>query len=174
MRSRPGSLAFTFLMIASAGCGYHTAGRGTHLPQAVHVIAVPTFTNQTHSYRLEQVLTGAVVREFGTRARYRIIPENSVDADAVLRGTVVSTSTSPLTYDAKTGRASTMLVTVNLKVEMLDRNGAVIYENPNYAFREQYQVSREISSFFDEESPALDRLARDFARTLVSNILEGF
>src|SRR5205085_2140746 len=105
---------------------------------------------------------------------YRVLPENSVDADAVLRGTLVSTSTSPLTYDAQTGRASTVLVTVNIKIELVDRSGAVVYENPSYIFREQYQVSREISSFFEEESPALDRLARDFARTVVSNILEGF
>ena len=41
-------------------------------------------------------------------------------------------------------------------------------------FREQYQVSRELTSFFEEDSPAVDRLSRDFARTLVSNILEDY
>ena len=29
-------------------------------------------------------------------------------------------------------------------------------------------------NFFEEDSPALQRLSQDFARTLVSNILEGF
>ncbi len=161
-------------MLALAGCGYHVAGRATRLPQAVHTIAVPVFVNQTHTYRIEQVLTSAVVREFGTRTRYRILTGPAPEADAVLHGTVVSASTSPLTYDATTGRASTVLVTVNLKVELVGRNGTPLYQNPNYTFREQYQVSREIASFFEEESPAMDRLARDFARTLVSSILEGF
>jgi hypothetical protein len=41
-------------------------------------------------------------------------------------------------------------------------------------FREQYQVSQELSSFFEEDSPAMSRLSRDFAQTLVSNVLEGF
>jgi len=41
-------------------------------------------------------------------------------------------------------------------------------------FREQYQVSQELSSFFEEDSPALGRLSRDFAKTLVSNVLEGY
>ena len=67
-----------------------------------------------------------------------------------------------------------MLVTVSMKVVLTDRQGKVLFENPAYLFREQYEVSRELSSFFQEDSPALERLSRDFARTLVSNVLEGF
>jgi len=50
----------------------------------------------------------------------------------------------------------------------------VLFENPNYSFHDQYQISHDIASFFEEESPAVDRLSQDFARTLVSNILEAF
>jgi hypothetical protein len=50
----------------------------------------------------------------------------------------------------------------------------VLYQNPAYLFREQYEVSQDLSSFFEEDSPAFRRLSQDFARTLVSNILEGF
>jgi hypothetical protein len=87
---------------------------------------------------------------------------------------VLSTYTAPLTYDSQTGRASTVLVTVSMKVSLTDKQGKVLYQNPSYLFREQYQVSQEPSSFFEEDSPALERLSREFARTLVSNILEGF
>ena len=68
----------------------------------------------------------------------------------------------------------TGLVTVTMRVSLVDRHGKVLFENQNYQFREQYQISREITSFFEEESPAVDRLSRDFARTLVSNILEAY
>jgi hypothetical protein len=61
-----------------------------------------------------------------------------------------------------------------MNVSINDRQGRVLYQNPSYTFREQYQVSQELSSFFEEDSPALQRLSRDFARTLVSNILEAF
>ena len=67
-----------------------------------------------------------------------------------------------------------MLVVVTMKVSLTDKQGKVLYENPSYLFREQYQVSQELPSFFEEDSPAMDRLSREFARTLVSNILEGF
>ena len=155
-------------------CGYHTAGRGTQLPENLTIIAVPTFKNQTLTYRIDQMLTQSVVREFTTRTRYRIINDASDDADATLRGTVLSTTASPLTYDTSTGRAASVLVVVSMKVILSDRSGKVLYQNPAYLFREQYEVSQDLSSFFEEDSPAFRRLSQDFARTLVANILEGF
>ncbi len=164
----------TWLCLLSAGCGYHTAGHAVQLPENIRIIAIPGFVNQTQTYKIEQVLTAAVVREFVTRTHYHIANQASDAADATLRGTVFSTSTSPLTYDSQTGRAASVLVIVSMNVSLTDRQGKILYQNPSYVFREQYQVSRELSSFFEEDSPALERLSRNFARTLVSNILEGF
>jgi len=161
------------LWLAGAGCGYHTAGKASRLPDSVHTIAVPTFENKTQTYRIEARLTEAVVREFNSRTKYRIATRPD-DADAVLRGTVVSTQIEPLTYDSRTGRASSGVVTVRMSVSLTDNKGNVLYRNPNYLFRDQYQISRQLSSFFEEEDPAFGRMSVDFARTLVSNVLEAF
>lgn len=158
----------------TASCGYHTTTHYVRLPDSVHTIAVPAFTNQTQNYRVEQVLTSAVVREFVTRTKFRILNEANEGADAVLHGTVTTMQLAPLTYDSQTGRASSALVTVTMRVSLVDRKGVILFDNPSYTFREQYQVSRELSSFFEEDAPALDRLARDFARTLVNNIVEAY
>jgi outer membrane lipopolysaccharide assembly protein LptE/RlpB len=161
-------------VLLSGGCGYSTANnKSSRLPTTLHVLAVPAFTNQTQTYRIEAMLTGAVVREFNTRTNYRVV-SNATDADAVLKGVVISAQTSPLTYDSASGRASSALVTVTMKVTLTDRNNRVLFENQNYLYREQYQISPEVSSFFQEENPALDRLSRDFARQLVSNVLEAY
>src|SRR2546429_8989744 len=88
--------------------------------------------------------------------------------------TTLFRSAVPATYDSQTGRAASVLVAVTVKVSLTDRHGKVLYDNPSYAFRDQYQVSRELSSFFEEGSPAWERLCREFARSLVSNLLEGF
>lgn len=162
------------LTLFTTACGYHTAGHAVTIPDNVQTIAIPAFVNQTQTYKIEQKLTAAVVREMVSRTHYRILNESSDSADATLRGTVVNTSTSPLTYDSQTGRASSALVVVTARVTLTDRQGKVLYQNPSYLFREEYQVSRELSSFFEEDSPALERLSREFARTLVSNVLEGF
>ncbi len=156
------------------GCGYHTAGHAAQLPPDIKTIAVPSFKNETLTYRIDQMLTASVVREFTTRTRYHIVSDSSDDADATLRGTVLSTAVSPLTYDTNSGRAASVLVVVSMKVVMIDRQGKVLYQNPAYLFREQYEVSQDLATFFEEDSPAFRRLSQDFARTLVSNVLEGF
>ena len=162
------------LALLLAGCGYHTAGRASRLPASIRTLAIPGFRNQTQTYRIEQVLTGEVVREFVSRTRFHVVNKTSDDSDATLTGTVVSAQAAPLTYDANTGRASSAVITVTMRVTLTDHSGRVLFENPNYTFREQYQVAREIASFFDEETPALQRMSRDFARTLVSDILEAY
>jgi outer membrane lipopolysaccharide assembly protein LptE/RlpB len=164
-------LAFCVVL---ASCGYHTAGHTVTVPDSVRTIAVPAFVNQTQTFKIEQLLTSAVVRELVTRTHYKVINQMSDDADAVLHGTVLSTYTTPLTYDSQTGRAASVLVVISMKVSLVDKQGKVLYQNPSYLFREQYEVSRDLNSFFEEDSPAFQRLSRDFAQTLVSNILEGF
>lgn len=155
-------------------CGYHTAGHSSVIPQEVRTIAIPAFVNQTHTYKIEQMLTSAVVCEMVTRTNYHVVSKADDDADATLRGTVLSTYTTPLTYDSTTGRAATVLVVISMSVSLQDKGGKMLYQNPSYLFREQYEVSRDPNAFFEEDTPAFQRLSRDFAQTLVSNILEGF
>ena len=162
------------LSLCASGCGYKTGGHAAALPASVQSIAIPAFINQSKTYRVEQVLTAAVVREFVSRTHYRVLNQENTAADATLRGTVVSTQLTPVAYDSATGRAASAIIVVNMKVALVDRFGKTLFENPNYSFHEQYQISREITSFFEEESPAVDRLSQDFARTLVSNIIEAF
>jgi outer membrane lipopolysaccharide assembly protein LptE/RlpB len=162
------------LSLTTLGCGYHTVGHAAALPQSVRTIAVPGFASQSPTFRVEQVMTDAVVREFNTRTQLRVIHETKPDADAVLKGTVLSATAAPLAYDSKTGRAASVLVTVSMQVSLTDRDGKVLFQNPSYLFHEQYELSRELSTFFEEDSAAMDRLSRDFARTLVANILENY
>ena len=160
--------------LVSIGCGYHRAGNAVELPQNIRSIAIPGFVSHSQTFRIEQLITDAVVREFNARTGYRVIHESNGDADAVLRATVLSASANPLVYDSTSGRAVSALVTVNIQVTLTDRQGKVLFENPSYLFHDQYEISRDLPSFFQEDSPAVDRLSRDFARTLVANILEVY
>jgi outer membrane lipopolysaccharide assembly protein LptE/RlpB len=174
LRARRWAGLFAVSLLFQVACGYHTAGHAVQLPESVKTIAVPSFKNETPTYRIEQMLTASVVREFTTRTRYHIVNDAGDDADATLRGTVLSTAASPLTYDTASGRAASVLVVVSMRVTLTDRSGKVLYQNPAYLFREQYEVSQDLTTFFEEDSPAFRRLSQDFARTLVSNVLEGF
>jgi outer membrane lipopolysaccharide assembly protein LptE/RlpB len=163
-----------FLWLGITGCGYHPAGKAVLLPTDVRTIAIPGFVNQTKTYRVEQVLNAAVVHEFTTRTHYHVLNQASADTDAILHGTVTNAVLTPLTYDSQTGRVASGMIMLTMNVSLVDRHGKVLFSNSNYIFRDQYEISSQISSFFEEESPALDRMSKDFARTLVSNILEAF
>jgi len=156
------------------GCGYHTLGAATHQPPDVHTLAVPEFATQTESYRSETVMTQAVIREFATRTRLRVTPSGSEDSDAVLHGTILKEVVTPLTYNTSTQQSSSFLITMVVSVTLTGRDGKVLYENKNYVFREQYQSTANLPTFFEEDPAAVERLSREFARQLVADVLEGF
>lgn len=166
-------LLCAFCLLISA-CGYQVAGRGDRLPPDVKTIAVPVFVNQSSRFRIEQKLAAAVTEEFIDRTKYRITPEPA-GADAVLKGVVKAVSSGVVTFDLNTGRATALQIQVTASVQLVDQHThKVLFSNPNYIFREEYQVSQNPATLFEEDQPALDRLSRDLARTLVADILENF
>jgi outer membrane lipopolysaccharide assembly protein LptE/RlpB len=167
-------LAVLVAPLAAAGCGYHVAGHASQLPSEWKDIAVPAFKNDTTRYRIEQRFTQAVIREFITRTKYRVVKDPQ-SADAVLHGEVLSIETSPVLFEATTGQVTTMLVTVHTKVELIDnKTEKPVYKNDDMVFRDEYQISTDLNSFFEEQDPALERMSRDLASHLVSNVLENF
>ena len=165
-------LSALFLLIA--GCGYHTAGSATHLPNNVHTLAVPVFVNATQSYHVEVSFTQAVIKEFSSRTSYRLTPSKDADADATLQGTITTFQVIPLTYNSQTGQSSSFMITVRARIVLTDRNHKILYQNPNYLFRQQYETTQDLVTFIQEDPAAVQRLSRDFAQAVVSDILESF
>lgn len=174
-RTHLGSAAvLTAALFFTCACGYHVGGRAARLPSEWKTVAVPALVNRTASYRIEQRLTQAMIRELLARTSYRVVQDEN-SADAVLRGEVTSIETSSILYDATTGRVTTVLVTVRASALLRDRaTQKTVYQNDNFVFREEYQVSTDVKTFFEEQDPALDRLARDFAARLVAGIVDNF
>jgi outer membrane lipopolysaccharide assembly protein LptE/RlpB len=162
------------LAALAPACGYHVAGKGSNLPPTIKTIAVPAFVNASTRFRIEQKVAAAVTREFLERTSYQITA-NPAQADAVLRGTITDVRSGVVAFDLATGRATTSQVQVTAEVELVDlHTKKVLFKNSKYIFREQYQISQTPSVQFEEDQPALERLARDLARTLVTEILENF
>jgi outer membrane lipopolysaccharide assembly protein LptE/RlpB len=161
------------LLVLNA-CGYHSVGAATHLPPGTKTMAIPVFATRTNAYRTETMMTTAVVREFATRTRLRVTPDNTADADTTLKGTILSQTVAPLTYNSQTQQSSSFMITIVVSVTLSDRDGRVLYENKNYVFRQQYQSTTDLPTFLDESPAAVQRISRDFAKALVSDVLEGF
>jgi outer membrane lipopolysaccharide assembly protein LptE/RlpB len=170
----PVLLTIAIALAGLSGCGYHTLGAATHLPPDVHTLSVPLFTSRTEAYHTETVMTDAVIREFAARTRFHVTPDANPDADAVLQGTILKESVSPLTYNAATQESSSFLITIVASVTLTGRDGKVLYENKNYVYREQFQSTTDLPTFIQENPAAVQRLSREFARQLVADVLEGF
>ena len=167
--------AIIALLTLSAACGYHTAGNsGPRLPSDLHTMYVPGIVDASLTYHIGQTFTEALIKELRERTNYRIITTNDGTADAVLTGTITSVYIAPLTFDSANGRVSTSLVAVTMNSRLVDKDGKILWSNPSFLFREQYQESTDPSSFFEEEAPAVQRMARNFSKELVASILEAF
>ena len=167
---------------ALCGCGYHVVGHNDALPKTIHVISVPALENKTTSYRIEQRLTAATIHQFLATTPYKIVSTDG-GADAVLRGKVLTVEAVPLLFvttpatatQASTTRATTMLVTMRCEVTLSEvATDKILYHNDNFVFRNEYEISADVKSFFEEQDPALDRMAQDFAERLVAAITENF
>lgn len=158
-----------------AGCGYHTVRSATHLPPDIGSIDVPIFQTKVVNYHTEVAFTNAVVHELTSRTKDRVTESDKPGAaDATLRGTILTETYMPITYNSQTGQSSSYLITVTASVVLTSADGKVLYKNDHFRFRAQYQETADLTSFIQEDRPAVHRMARDFAESLVSDILESF
>jgi hypothetical protein len=76
--------------------------------------------------------------------------------------------------------ASRSRVTVVVKVQFEDvKAGKILWENPALSFSDEYDLAnpstgQDVSAFIGNDRVAMDRLSTDFARSVVSAILEAF
>ena len=161
-----------------AACGYSLAGRGSFLPSHIRVIGIPTFANRTTVFDLETQVTGKVRTEFIGRGRYQILPE-AANVDAVLTGEIVNVTIAPSTF-TEDQIAAGYIVTMTASVALRDtRDDRVLWEDERLVFRQEYEAQSaanvlDPAAFFGQDANALERLTTDFARSVVSAILEAF
>lgn len=165
-------------VVAMVGaCGYSLAGRGSFLPAYIQTIGVPLFVNHTQVFDLERQITERVRGEFRGRGKYKVeLAETG--SDAVLVGEITSVSLAPATFDER-NQATRYTLTLVAKVEFKDlKTGKVLWANPAWAFREEYEITNtatlDVNAFLGQDANALERLAAEFARSVVSAILEAF
>jgi hypothetical protein len=160
---------------AISGCGYHVAGHDANLiPQSIQTIYVPAWENATTRFKLTDSIPQDIGREFISRTRFQVVtkPDN---ADAILTGTILRQYASPAILDPATSRASAVQVEVTLAARLVDKKtGKTIWENGWFSFKQRYEISTTPTAYVDESGPAVVRLSREVARSVVSAILSNF
>jgi len=144
------------------------------LPEYIHTVAVPVFENQALRYKIETRFTEAVSNEIIRRGRGLRVQSERQGADAVVDGVIKSFSFSGVLLDER-GRSRVFEVTIVGAVTVRDQvQNRVLYDNQNYVYRGEFEFANDPRTFFNEEDPAVQRLARSFAESLVSTLVNGF
>jgi outer membrane lipopolysaccharide assembly protein LptE/RlpB len=166
-------IAAAALASAAAACGYHLAGHSNTLPPAIKTVGIPTFQNRTSRPELEQRVTEHLIDEFTTRGRVRIAPGED-GADAVLQGEIQSYIVTPVVI-SELGRATRYEIRITARVVLSETaTDRVLWADDHFLFKRQYDIPADPQAFVDQEIVAIDDIATDFARSVVTSILEGF
>jgi hypothetical protein len=162
------------LCVGAGPCGYERAGQGKALPDHIKTIAIQTFRNESLRYKVEQKFTSALIDELLHRTSRFKFTSDVTQADAVVSGNIRNFGFRHVLLD-NNGRTRVFEITINAAILMRDQtNNKVIYENQKLVFRGEYELSDDPRSFFNEEDPAVERLAKDFAKSVLSTVMEGF
>lgn len=166
----------TILFLAVSGfTECYKAVTETGLPKNIKTIAVPAFQFEGRGlrYRVESRFTEAVSREIIRRGRGLKVQGARENADAIIEGTIRDFSFSGVLLD-RNGRARVYEVAIVSAVTIRDtKENKILYDNQNFIFRDSFEFSEDPRSFFNEEDPAVERIARAFAESVVSAIVNG-
>jgi hypothetical protein len=145
------------------------------LPKNIKTVAVPAFQFEVEGarYRVESRFSEAVAEEIIKRGRGLKVRGSREGADAVVEGTIRNFNFSGVLLD-RDGRARVYEVTIVVAVTIRDlAANKILYDNQNFIFRDSFEFSEDPRSFFNEEDPAVERMSRAFAESVVSTIVNG-
>jgi outer membrane lipopolysaccharide assembly protein LptE/RlpB len=169
------ALLIVGLAALASACGYTMSGSGRFLTDSnILTVYIPLFKNNTTRFELDLKLTEAVIREFVSRGKVKVV-QDAASADAVLDGVVNRFKASPIAYSgAASGSADRFAITITASITLRDqRTKEEVFANPSYVYKGEYQVPQG-TDFESQETEKLGEIAGLFARNLVMTILEGF
>ncbi len=168
-------LLSTVIFLAAGFTECYKPVTNSGLPKHIKTVAVPAFQFETRGlrYRVESRFTEAVSREIIRRGNGLKVQGSQIGADAVLEGTIRDFSFTGVLLDSQ-GRARVYEVTIVTAVTIRDlRENKILYDNQNFIFRDSFEFTSDPRSFFNEEDPAVERMARAFAEAAVSAFVNG-
>lgn len=168
-------IAALLLVTSHLGCGYGLIGRTSNLPDDIEAIFVQTLENRTTRQQINLYLTEAIIQEFVTRRRFDIVA-SAAAADAVLSGALTAYIVRPVEFGPD-GRATRYEFTIRADMSF-KRVGSeeVLWEQSQYVYRGDFELTldEQQGTVIDPEDPSIQLVSREFAQTLVIDMLEGF
>jgi len=172
---RPSSLIVLLLLVMLSSCGYHLSGTGGIVPEGTKTIAIPVFFNETNEPYVDVEVTQAVVEEFLTDGRLKVVGVE--DAALALRGKIAKYDVIPLSYNPQSFvQQYRVHLVVEAVLEDLRTKKAIWQEKGIESnFISDFAVTMgDIRTTRVAKDAAIKKASQDVAWTLRSRVLEGF
>ena len=163
------------LTVGSSSCGYSLAGRGSFLPATSRRSAFRSSRTRRRITSSNRSSRSASEPSSST-GEYKVLPERG-GVDAILLARLGLNHAASFTDQQQ---ASRYVITVTAKIEFRDlKTNKVIWDNPSWTFRDDTEASAAVdaldpNAFFSQDANALERVSTEFAKSVVSAILEAF
>jgi len=173
-------VALSLLLGLPLGCGYALVGRGVAIDPSIKIIAVPLFEDATGKPGIDQQVTEKVTEELLKRGRFEVV-QTEAGADAVVKGRLTSYRAVPVGFSESGNQEQAqteasryaVILSARVRYEKVGEKEP-IWESNNFSFRDEYDVGDDPQAFFDREDQTIERITTEFARNLVSTMLEAF
>lgn len=165
--------ALLLLALLATGCGYQRTAAISALPPELRTIAVPTFRNRTFEPLVEAAVGGAIKQKLLAQRRLEILDDPD-SADLVLRGTITTYTTAPLSFDESRSVALEYRVTIRADVALLQRGKATpLWDEAGWEAFGDYFVTADTAATRVARDAALAEASRRLAEDIVARVLEG-
>jgi len=168
---RNGVLMFLSALLLT-GCGYHlVGGRGTFAP-GVRTVFVDVFTNNTSEANADSIFRIAFNNQVVQNGHFKLAP-GPEEADAILRGTILSLQSSSLAYQT-TNLSAENRMTVTMQISFEERaSGRVLWSDGAYTGTGDYRVTT-VGATETSRRDALVKLANDTAERAYRLMMSDF
>jgi len=168
------------LAVTLAGCGYSLVGRGITTDPSIKRIGVPLFKDRTGKLGLDQKVTQRVTEELLRRGRFDVVPQ-ATGVDALVEGEVIAYTVLPIGFGDVAVASGTQTQASRYAISLVARvkytkvgQADPIWQSESFSFRDEYDVGDNPANFFDREDQTIERMSTQFAKNLVSAMLEAF
>ena len=164
----PGTL-LAALLVCSPGCGYTVS---SVLPSYIRTVAIPTFANNTVEHGLADDVTQALINSFLADRHLKL--ERERDADAVLRGTVLSYKNRVYAYTSQEV-ATQYEILLTVKVSLQDQvKNREIWKEDALTVRTTYNVVPVGAEAAKTETDGRRDVIQKLADQIVSRTVQGW
>jgi hypothetical protein len=166
------------MALALGACGYALVGKGITVDPSIKKIGVPLARDASGHPGLDQKVTQKIIEELLKRGRFEVV-QQAAGVDALVECEILSLAVIPVGFNRAddTGQLQASRYAVSLTARVrYTKTGKTepIWESDAFSARDETDVGNDPESFFDRDEQVQDRLATNFARRMVSAMLEAF